>query len=341
MTFFTNIFLEAWGLLLESSVYVLFGLLGSGLLRVFLDPNTVSRQLGQGKYKSVFKAAFLGIPLPLCSCGVLPAAVSLRKQGANTGATTAFLISTPESGVDSLAITYALLDPVMTVARPIAAFTTATAAGIAENLFNHPENEGAVSADLTCPVDACCDGVNCSPEEHKKHHTMKQKILAGFKYALTDVWGDMAGWFLIGMLLAGLITTLVPDDVFVRYLGGGLSSMLLMLAVGIPLYICATASTPVAAALILKGVSPGAALVFLLAGPATNVTSLTVLWGTIGRRATAIYLAAICLSAIFFGLVVDHVYHGLGIQPQAILGQAGEIIPALAQLPGALLLLAL
>jgi len=341
MTFFTNIFLEAWGLLLESSIYVLFGLLVSGLLRVFLDPNTVSRQLGQGKYKSVFKAAFLGIPLPLCSCGVLPAAVSLRKQGANTGATTAFLISTPESGVDSLAITYALLDPVMTVARPIAAFTTATAAGIAENLFNHPENEGAVSADLTCPVDACCDGENCSPEEHKKHHTMKQKILAGFKYALTDVWGDMAGWFLIGMLLAGLITTLVPDDVFVRYLGGGLSSMLLMLAVGIPLYICATASTPVAAALILKGVSPGAALVFLLAGPATNVTSLTVLWGTIGRRATAIYLAAICLSAIFFGLVVDHVYHGLGIQPQAILGQAGEIIPAWAQLPGALLLLAL
>ena len=103
MAFFSNVFLEAWHLLLESSLYVLFGLLVSGFLRVFLDPNAVSRQLGQGKFKSVFKAAFLGIPLPLCSCGVLPAAVSLRKQGANTGATTAFLISTPESGVDSLA----------------------------------------------------------------------------------------------------------------------------------------------------------------------------------------------------------------------------------------------
>ena len=341
MTFVLNIFFEAWHLLLESSLYVIFGLFVSGLLRVFLSPNAVSRQLGQGKFKSVFKAAFLGIPLPLCSCGVLPAAVSLRKQGANTGATTAFLISTPESGVDSLAITYALLDPVMTVARPIAAFTTATVAGIAENMLNSPDNERSVSADLTCPVDACCNGENCSPEDHKKHHTRTQKIIAGFKYSLIDVWGDMAGWFLTGILLAGLITTLVPDEILVRYLGGGLPSMLLMLAVGIPLYICATASTPVAAALILKGVSPGAALVFLLAGPATNVTSLTVLWGTLGKRATAIYLTAICLSAVFFGLTVDHIYRAFDFHPQALLGQAAEIMPAWGQWMGALFLLAL
>lgn len=327
--------------MLASSLYVLFGLLVSGLLRVFLDSNAVSRQLGQGKFKSVFKAAFLGIPLPLCSCGVLPAAVSLRKQGANTGATTAFLISTPESGVDSLAITYALLDPVMTVARPVAAFTTATAAGIAENIFYRPENEEAVPIDLTCPVDACCDGTDCPPEIHKKHHTLTQKVIAGFKYALTDVWGDMAGWFLVGILLAGLITTLVPDEIFARYLGGGMPSMLLMLVVGIPLYICATASTPVAAALILKGVSPGAALVFLLAGPATNVTSLTVLWGTLGKRATVIYLTAICLSAVFFGLMVDHIYRAFGLQPQAILGQAAEIMPVWGQWIGMLLLLVL
>jgi len=341
MAFVINVFFAAWHLLLESSLYVIFGLLVSGLLRVFLNPNTVSRQLGQGKFKSVFKAAFLGIPLPLCSCGVLPAAIALRKQGANTGATTAFLISTPESGVDSLAITYALMDPVMTVARPIAAFTTATIAGIAENTFNAPENKGVISADLTCPVDACCDGINCPPEDHKNHHTRTQKIIAGFKYALTDVWGDMAGWFLLGILLAGLITALVPDEILVRYLGGGLPSMLLMLAVGIPLYICATASTPVAAALILKGVSPGAALVFLLAGPATNVTSLTVLWGTLGKRATVIYLSAICVSAVLFGLVVDHIYHIFGFQPQALLGQAAEIMPLWGQWSGALFLLAL
>lgn len=341
MAFVINVFFSAWHLLLESSLYVIFGLLISGLLRVFLNPNTISRHLGQGKFKSVFKAAFLGIPLPLCSCGVLPAAVSLRKQGANTGATTAFLISTPESGVDSLAITYALLDPVMTVARPFAAFTTATVAGIAENTFNAPENKEAVSADLTCPVDACCDGEDCSPEDHKKHHAPTQKIKAGIKYALTDVWGDMAGWFLLGILLAGLITTLIPDEMLVRYLGGGLPSMLLMLAVGIPLYICATASTPVAAALILKGISPGTALVFLLAGPATNITSLTVLWGSLGKRATIIYLTAICLSAVIFGLMVDHIYGVLGLHPQALLGQAAEFMPMWGQWIGALFLLAL
>jgi len=341
MIFFTNVFGEAWHLLLESSIYVLFGLLVSGLLRVFLNPEIVARQLGRGKFSSVFKAAFLGIPLPLCSCGVLPAAVSLRKQGANTGATTAFLISTPESGVDSLAITYALLDPVMTVARPVAAFLTATAAGIAENAFNDAKDENRVAADLTCPVDACCDGEDCPPEEHKNHHTFKQKVIAGLKYALTDVWNDMAGWFLTGILLAGLISALVPDEIMVRFLGGGLSSMFLMLLVGIPLYICATASTPVAAALILKGVSPGAALVFLLAGPATNITSLTVLWGALGKRATAIYLGAICLSAVLFGLLVDYIYHAFGLVPQALLGQAAEIIPPWAQWAGALFLLVL
>ena len=341
MAFITNVFGEAWHLLLESSVYVLFGLLVSGLLRVFLNPESVARQLGRGKFSSVFKAAFLGIPLPLCSCGVLPAAVSLRKQGANTGATTAFMISTPESGVDSLAITYALLDPVMTVARPVAAFAAATAAGIAENTFNDDKDEDRVAADRTCPVDACCDGEDCPPEEHRKHHTFKQKVIAGLKYALTDVWHDMAGWFLIGILLAGLITALVPDEIMVRFLGGGLSSMLLMLLVGIPLYICATASTPVAAALILKGVSPGAALVFLLAGPATNITSLTVLWGTLGKRATAIYLGGICISAVLFGLLVDYIYHAFGLAPQALLGRASEIMPPWAQWAGALFLLAL
>ena len=203
--------------------------------------------------------------------------MSLQKQGANKGATTAFLISTPESGVDSIAVTYALLDPVMTVARPAAALVTATAAGVAQNVLDRGEETTPMEPDRSCPVDGCCDGTFCSTEEHERHHTFGEKIRAGITYAVTDVWGDMAGWFLIGLLLAGLITSVVPEAWFSSYLGGGLPSMLIMLAVGIPLYICATASTPIAAALILKGVSPGAALVFLLAGPATNVTSLTVL----------------------------------------------------------------
>jgi len=332
---------EAWDLLLESSVYIFFGLLVSGLLRVFLNPNSVAKHLGHGRFRSVFKAALLGIPLPLCSCGVLPAAAGLRKQGANRGATSAFLISTPESGVDSIAITWALLDPIMTVARPVAAFVTASVAGITENLFGAGRETGEMVPDLRCPVDGCCDGQGCPPEEHARHHTWVEKLRAGLWFALTDVWGDIASWFFVGLLLAGFITALVPEDVMGRFLGGGVSSMLLMLAVGIPLYVCATASTPIAASLILKGVSPGAALVFLLAGPATNVTSLTVLVGILGRRATAIYLATIALFAVLFGLAVDQVYASLGFSAQALLGHASHWIPAWAQVAGAVALLLL
>ncbi len=155
-----------------------------------------------------------------------------------------------------------------------------------------------VRPDLSCPVDNCCDGVDCLPEVHRGHHTFFDKLKAGFRYALFELWGDIAPWFLLGLLLAGVITALIPSDLMTRYLGGGLPAMLIMLAVGIPLYICATASTPIAAALILKGVSPGAALVFLLTGPATNVTSLTVLFGLLGKRATAIYLASIAVVSV-------------------------------------------
>lgn len=332
---------ESWHLLQGAAIYVIFGILVAGMLRIFLSPGTVARHLGQGKFSSVFKAALLGIPIPLCSCGVLPAAASLRKQGANKGATTAFLISTPESGVDSVALTYALLDPVMTVARPIAAFAGATAAGLSENLLTQGEEEIQAEPDLSCPVDGCCDGRECLPEDHSSHHSFSEKVRAGLAYALNDLWNDIAVWFLLGIVLAGLITALVPADLLTRYLGGGLPSMLIMLAAGIPLYICATASTPIAAALILKGVSPGAALVFLLVGPATNITSLTVLLGILGKRATAIYLTVISLSALIFGLVLDQVYTILGISARAIAGQATEVIPPWVQVGGALVILAL
>ncbi|MCF8106464.1 MAG: SO_0444 family Cu/Zn efflux transporter [Desulfohalobiaceae bacterium] len=332
---FSDNFLD---LLLESGVYMLFGLLVSGLLRVFLSPGSVARHLGQGRFFSVFKAALLGVPIPLCSCGVLPAGAGLKKQGANNGAVSAFLISTPESGVDSISITYALLDPLMTVIRPVVAFVTAMAAGITENLFGNPKNREEIVPDLSCPVDGCCDGRQCPPEEHKRHHSLFEKVKAGLTFAMTEVWGDLVALFFLGLILAGLITAFIPEDVIGTFLGGGLSSMLIMLAVGIPLYICATASTPVAAALILKGVSPGAALVFLIAGPATNLTSLTVLLGILGRRGTAIYLAAIVLAAILFGLFTDQLYAWLGVSAQVMAGQAGEIVPMWGKWMGAGLL---
>ena len=342
LNFIYSVFMESWLLLVMSSLYILFGLLVGGLLKVYLSPAFVAAQLGSDRFSSVFKAALLGVPIPLCSCGVLPAAASLKKQGANNGATTAFLISTPESGIDSISITWALLDPIMTVARPVAAFLSAFVAGITENILSPPpKSVDAEKIDMSCPVDNCCDGINCPPEVHKRHHGFFEKLIVGMKYATTDIWNDLAGWFFVGVIAAGLITVLVPDEVIGQYMGGGLSSMPLILAFGIPLYICATASTPIAAAFILKGVSPGTALVFLLVGPATNVTSLAVLVSILGKRATGIYLVCIAVVAVLCGLAIDFVYILLGINAVAIIGQAGEVFPQWIMLTAAFVLMAL
>ena len=340
LPFLTAWFASAWRFLLESAPYVIIGLVLGGLVRMFLSADTVARHLGQGRFWPVLKAALFGIPLPLCSCGVLPAAAALKRQGANNGATTAFMIATPESGLDSIAISYALLDPIMTVARPLAALLSAVVAGTLENVLNPPRPQLVMFSAITCPVDSCGDGLNCRPETHRHHHGIIAKMLTGLRYAAFDIWGDLAGWFMIGILLAGLITSLVPEPVMASYLGGGLTAMLLMLLIGIPLYICASSSTPIAAALIMKGVSPGTALVFLLAGPATNITSLAVLNGLLGKRATALYLASISVVSISCGLVVDWLYWALGIKAQALIGQAAEIMPAWLQWGSAMLLLA-
>ncbi|MBU1986322.1 MAG: SO_0444 family Cu/Zn efflux transporter, partial [Proteobacteria bacterium] len=341
LDFIYNVLLASWHMLQQASVYILFGLLVGGMLKMFLSPAYVAAHLGEGRFSSVFKAALLGIPIPLCSCGVLPAAASLKKQGANNGATTAFLISTPESGVDSISITWALLDPIMTIARPLSAFLSAFVAGCTENLFNPPDKTKQASPDLSCPIDNCCDGIDCPPKDHKHHHGLLEKLNIGVKYAATDLWADLAGWFFVGILLAGLISVLVPDAVIGRYLGGGLLSMLLMLTFGIPLYICATASTPIAAAFIMKGVSPGTALVFLLVGPATNITSLSVLVGLLGKRATVLYLSSIAVISVLCGLAVDAVYLSFGISAVAVVGKAAEILPGWLMTSATFVLLAL
>ena len=331
----------AWKLLRDAAFYILFGLLISGLLKIFLNPGMVVRHLGTGRFLPVFKAALLGVPIPLCSCGVLPASLGLKKQGANNGATTAFMIATPESGIDSIAITYALLDPIMTVARPVAAFLTAAAAGIAENLCGYRTPVQSPASAFPSPVNGCADGSEDPPAALTLPSGWWSRVQEGIRYAFVEFWGDLAGWFFLGVLLAGLITTLIPDEVFTTYLGAGLPAKLLMLAVGIPLYICATASTPIAAALILKGISPGAALVFLLAGPATNIASLTVLTGVLGRRAAAIYLAAIAVCSVVFGMVLDWFYVMQGVSATAMAGQAAEILPAWLEWTAVVILLAI
>jgi uncharacterized membrane protein YraQ (UPF0718 family) len=338
MNFLTKVFQESWHLLLDASVYIIFGIVVAGLLKTFLSPEYVARHLGRGRFKPVLKAALFGVPIPLCSCGVMPAAAALKKQGASNGATIAFMISTPESGIDSISVTYALLDPIMTIARPIAAFSSAVAAGITESLFS-PPTKAAPPPLMAHPSVDSRSGPACRPAEPTG--PLHFRLWTSLRYAFGELWGDLATWFALGILLSGIITVLVPQELISQYLGGGLGSMLIMLAAGIPIYICASASTPIAAALILKGVSPGAALVFLLVGPATNMASLSILTGMMGKRAALRYLLVLAISSVTFGLLLDKVYQWRGISAQAVIGQAGEFMPPSAQLIGAAILLVL
>ena len=333
--------------LLDASPFIVMGLFISGFITVFLSPDSISTYLGVGKIRSVFNASLFGIPLPLCSCGVLPAAVSLKKQGANNGAVTSFLISTPESGIDSIVITYALIDPIMTIARPVAAFIMAFTAGLIENFSPESVNqENPQANNETCHQCQCSQ--TCSDEliesefESCIHESNAvSKIKYGLTHGFITVWFDMDRWFYFGVILAGMITILIPDEIFQSYLGGGLQSMLLMLIIGIPIYICASASTPIVAALILKGMSPGAALVFLLAGPATNITSLTVLMGILGHRATIIYLSTIAVLSLIFGMLLDSIYQFFSIIPSAHVGQSSSDLSVWIKVGCAILLIGL
>jgi uncharacterized membrane protein YraQ (UPF0718 family) len=306
----------SWEVLLESAPFVLLGSFVAGLLKAFLPENFVARHLGGHSTLSILKAAALGVPLPLCSCGVLPAAAGLKKQGAGKGALASFLISTPETGVDSIAVSYALLDPIITVIRPVTAFFTAVAAGVAisftEKHFgsdsNEPEEEALV------PKTVCTTGCCCSHDiAEAETEGALDKFRKGMGFAFGDLLKDIGVWLFVGVLLAGVISVFLSPDIVTRYLSNEYYSMLLMLAISVPLYVCATASTPIAAALALKGISPGAALVFLLAGPATNAASLTVISRLIGRKAMAVYLAVIVVMSFLAGMAVNYLYASLGI----------------------------
>lgn len=323
MQLLADILAQSWLVLLESAPFVLFGLAVAGLLKSFLPEDFVARHLGRKSVGSVLKASLLGAPLPLCSCGVVPAAAGLRRQGASRGATAAFLVSTPETGVDSIAVTYALLDPLMTVLRPLAAVITATCAGLLVNLL--PErtapdlNPPAASA---CGCHSGCCGTQAACPTAKP--TIGRRVVDGLRYGFTEILGDIGPWLLAGIVIAGLIAALVPPGLVERFLGRGFLSMVVMLVVGIPLYVCATASTPVVAALAAKGLSPGAALVFLLAGPVTNAASLTVMAKILGRRATALFVAAIAVCSLALGLAANALYAYAGLSITGWVQSGGE-----------------
>lgn len=325
-----DILVATWEFFFQVSPYIMLGFIVAGIIHIFVSEETIVKYLRKGRFRSVFLAALFGVPLPMCSCGVLPTAAALHKKGANRGATVAFLISTPESGVDSMALTYALIDLPMTLIRPIAAFITGITAGILENLFGYREEVGEEGG-----PEKSCHCAHCAEPEVAKENILG-RIRSGLRFAFVVLLGDIAGWFIVGLIAAGIITHLFPQSLVERYLGGGIYSMLGVLAISVPLYICASASTPVAAALILKGMSPGTALVFLLTGPATNIASFTVISGFLGKRAAAIYLGTIVVCSILLGLGVDVFYSYFAIQPTALThhdhGGASQILNVVASI---------
>nr|WP_321420122.1 SO_0444 family Cu/Zn efflux transporter [uncultured Methanomethylovorans sp.] len=342
-----GILFESWSLFLEMSPYLFMGFLIAGILHVLVPDEKILSYLGEsaGKVRSVINASLMGLPLPLCSCGVVPTALSLKKRGATKGAALSFMISTPETGVDSIAITYALLDPIMTVFRPLATLFTAIAAGIIENFSSANEKKSLLSTPLVMMHASATPGCGCSCSDgacsSNGNANAASRIAAGIRYAFVDLLGDISKWLIIGTLLAGVIAYLIPEEVISSYLGGGIFSMLIMLLIGIPLYICATTSTPLAAALVAKGMSPGTAFVFLLAGPATNAATISMVMKFLGKKTAMVYVGTIAVCSIGFGLLLDFIYMSLGVKAAAVVGTGGDIVPASIQLAFALVLMPL
>ncbi|MDH0447058.1 permease [Shewanella sp. GD04112] len=458
-------------LFLDSAPWLLLGLILAGLLKVFVPMAWMQKQLGGHGFKTVVKAALLGAPLPLCSCGVIPAAVGLRRSGASKAATTSFLVSTPETGVDSVTVSYVLLGPFMAIVRPIAAITSAIVAGLlvgrddddgkpaakAEALSDKAQSGKAFAS--TAPVASCCasksssaetvvkaeavksccastkapaitpvkssccgsdgakapstepkikmtpmaapslmatggssmgtvsmvntangDGAKANPvkvesagsccgtqtaapekivvvkkgaccgsssskatDSHQaegesccastqdmatelKSESVIARIGLGLKYAATDLVRDTTLWLLVGLFFAALVQTYVPADFLAKW-GDGLLAMLVMVLVSVPMYICATASTPIAAGLLLAGVSPGAVLVFMMAGPATNIATLGVVTKELGKRALYGYLGGVLGVALVAGALVNYLVANFGFEVMPQIGEQHQMLP--------------
>lgn len=284
---------EIFHLINSMAPYLLLGFLLAGVLHAFVPNGIYSRYLGEKSFRSVFNAALWGIPLPLCSCGVIPTAMSLRKEGASRGATLSFLIATPQTGVDSIIATYSLMGLPFALLRPAVALVTSLLGGA---LMNHFDNDSCNTNNSTTIADNCCQSTK----------SIKQKIKSALNYAFVEMMQDIGKWLLLGLVVAGLITVLVPDSFFAIFSDKPLLSMLLVLVFAIPMYLCATGSIPIAVALMLKGLSPGTALVLLMAGPAVNVASILVISKVMGKKTLALYLVSIIFGAIFFGLAIDY-----------------------------------
>ncbi len=349
MTAFAGQFLrELLAVLRDASPFILFGFAIAACVHVLLPVSKVQQLLGAGRRRSIVYASLLGIPLPLCSCSVLPIGLSLHRAGASRGATVSFLISTPETGEEAIALTWGLIDPIMAIFRPFAALITALTAGVAVDALgeDEPRKGGRDAGVEPVPAPAPPAPAAAPVTAHVHAHggttpgPWTTRLRAGFRGAFAELFDETSYWMLTGLVVSALILWLVPPELVTRWLGNGFLPYLVMLVIGIPLYICASASTPIAAALILKGLAPGAALVLLLAGPATSLASIGILGKEFGRRVLAVYIASIAVLAVAMGLLLDSLYAWLKITPTASIGQA-QMLPSWIGWPSTVVFLAL
>jgi uncharacterized membrane protein YraQ (UPF0718 family) len=290
--FIKTIVVGFWDTTLEMAPYLLFGFLVAGLLSVLLPQKRVEQHLGGSGVWPVIKASLFGIPLPLCSCSVIPVTMSLYKHKASKAASVSFLLSTPQTGVDSILVTYSLLGLLFAVFRPIAAFVTGILGGFLVNVFD--KSSAVIDANQQNCNDKCC---HSAPP--------RGKTRTALEYGLVELPRDIARPLVAGLVIAAFITALVPDNFFAESLPSGLISIIVMMLLGIPVYVCATASVPIAAAMMAKGLDPGAAFAFLVTGPATNAAGLFTIWKILGRKTALIYLFTVAGCALAGGLLLN------------------------------------
>jgi len=283
---------EVIELINEMSPFLLLGFLIAGMMHVFIPNNFFSKYLSGNSFHSVLSAAIFGVPIPLCSCGVIPTAMSLRREGAGKGAVVSFLIATPQTGVDSIFATYSLMGLPFALVRPVAAFLTALMGGTFVNAFAEAE-----TSDQSTSV---------SSGHVRKHMSLREKLIEAIKFGFVEMMEDIGKWLVVGLIVAGLITVFVPNEFFAIFKDNTFMSMLLVLCISIPMYVCATGSIPIAVALMAKGLTPGAALVLLMAGPACNFASILVINKVLGKKTLICYLIAIILGSIAFGIGIDY-----------------------------------
>ena len=304
---------KSWLLLGQMSVYLLLGFLVAGILSVCVSPAWVERHLGRPGLGSVMKASLFGVPLPLCSCGVIPVAASIHRHGASRGATTSFLLSTPQTGVDSIAVTLGSLGTVVAIFRPVAALLTGLIGGILVQVFDDPpaRTDAPGKPDSPACQEPCC--AKTGP---------RNVLLRALHYGFVTLPRDIGGALLVGIAIAGAMAALVKPDQL--EIGSGILAILLVMALSVPIYVCATASVPIAYALVHVGVSPGAALAFLIAGPATNAATFTTIWKLLGRRTAVLYIATVAAGAIAAGLLLDWLFPGLKASMPKLSHPAGQ-----------------